>query len=398
MKYTKNAVTTQQWSFLKNTWHPTRNNILLEETTIGVHMKFWWQCHNGHEWQARINSVIIGFPSNTNGCPYCRGLKVNQSNCLATTHPELAKQWHSQNVISPTQVTAGSNKKALWKCELGHEWTAIIASRKRGNKCPYCSKRLVDKSNCLSTTHPDIAKQWHPTKNNVITPESIAAGSGIFVWWQCPVAVDHEWKATPNKRTSGRNCPCCSGQKIVESNCLATLYPEISAQWHPTKNGNVTPHKISSGSQKKYWWLCPTSTSHEWQSTVANRTKLKNGCPFCNQSKGELTISAILNKMHIQFEQEKTFSTCRDKSLLFFDFYIKDNIGYKLIEYQGRQHYDKIGTGFGSHNPTAVYNGIKRRDKIKRAWCKKHNVPLLEIPYWKLPVIENILIDFIDLP
>lgn len=32
----------------------------------------------------------------------------------------------------------------------------------------------------LSVTHPELAAQWHPTKNAELTP-----GSGKKVWWQC---------------------------------------------------------------------------------------------------------------------------------------------------------------------------------------------------------------------
>ena len=30
-------------------------------------------------------------------------------------------------------------------------------------------------------------------------------------------------------------------QKVVKSNCLATLNPELAKEWHPTKNNRLTP-------------------------------------------------------------------------------------------------------------------------------------------------------------
>ena len=35
----------------------------------------------------------------------------------------------------------------------------------------------------LAETHPDLAKEWHPTKNGNITPKMISAGNGKKVWW-----------------------------------------------------------------------------------------------------------------------------------------------------------------------------------------------------------------------
>ena len=29
----------------------------------------------------------------------------------------------------------------------------------------------------LSVTHPDLAKEWHPTKNGELTPNDVTAGS-----------------------------------------------------------------------------------------------------------------------------------------------------------------------------------------------------------------------------
>ncbi len=377
---------------LKTKWH-SRNAVAIENVKMGSHTQYWWRCSFNHEWQARIYSVLKGIKSSCGGCPYCRGLKVNKYNCLLATHPKLIKEWHPKNKLSPATITAGCNKKAYWLCSNGHKWKAMIASRVKGNGCPYCSNRLTNASNCLFATHPELAKQWHPTKNKNITSNAITAGSGIKVWWKCPIANDHEWRTSPNKRTSGRGCPCCSGHKIVYSNCLQTKHPEIASQWHPTKN-TTEPLYVSSGSSKKYWWLCPTSADHEWMSTVKNRTKNHNGCPFCDCSKGELAVTAVLKNMNLPFEIEKTFSSCRDKRILFFDFYVKCKNEYKLIEYQGLQHYKPT---FGN-SPMDVHNGIKKRDQIKTKWCKAQGIDLLTIPYWDILNIDKIVRQFINTP
>jgi len=32
---------------------------------------------------------------------------------------------------------------------------------------------------------------------------------------------------------------------------LAVKFPEVAAQWHPTKNGDLTPENVTPGSPKK---------------------------------------------------------------------------------------------------------------------------------------------------
>ena len=44
---------------------------------------------------------------------------------MATLEPLLVKQWSKKNKIKPTEVSIGSHKKVIWRCEKGHEWGAI---------------------------------------------------------------------------------------------------------------------------------------------------------------------------------------------------------------------------------------------------------------------------------
>ena len=80
-------------------------------------------------------------------------------------------------------------------------------------------------------------------------------GSSKKVWWKCPEVDDHEWEAEP-KRRKQYGCPCCAGHKVVKSNCLKTTDPDIAAQWHPTKNGDLKTTDITRGSTKNIWWKC----------------------------------------------------------------------------------------------------------------------------------------------
>jgi len=61
-------------------------------------------------------------------------------------------------------------------------------------------------------------------------------------------------------------------------------YPHLVKEWHPTKNGDLTPDKVTSGSHKKVWWLCPKG--HNYESLPYSRTsKNPRGCPYCSGNK-----------------------------------------------------------------------------------------------------------------
>ena len=62
-------------------------------------------------------------------------------------------------------------------------------------------------------------------------------------------------------------------------------YPHLVKEWHPTKNGELTPNEVTHGSSKKVWWLC--SKGHSYDSAISNRAKEKKptGCPYCSRNK-----------------------------------------------------------------------------------------------------------------
>ena len=81
------------------------------------------------------------------------------NNSLSVVHPELIVEWSKKNEIKPTEVTIGSHKKVIWKCRLGHEWTASVKSRSiNGSGCPYCShNKVLVGFNDLATVVPKVA-------------------------------------------------------------------------------------------------------------------------------------------------------------------------------------------------------------------------------------------------
>ena len=42
--------------------------------------------------------------------------------------------------------------------------------------------------------NPELVKEWHPPKNESITPNDVTPGSSEQVWWKCFKEGDHGWK------------------------------------------------------------------------------------------------------------------------------------------------------------------------------------------------------------
>lgn len=123
---------------------------------------------------------------------------------------------------------------------------------------------------------------------------------------------------------------------------------------------------------------------------IPHTLKQNQGCPMCDESKGEKYIRLYLKENNIEFKQEYKFNDCRYKLPLPFDFYIPN---YNLcIEYDGEQHY-KANDFFGGEKS---FKDTQIRDKIKNNYCKDNNINLLRIPYWELDSVEDILDEEFD--
>ena len=91
------------------------SKIKATEVTAFSNKKILWVCSKGHEWKATVNNRSGG-----DGCPYCSNRKILPGfNDLAAENPELAKEVSPNSKIKATEITVGSSRKLLWRCEWG---------------------------------------------------------------------------------------------------------------------------------------------------------------------------------------------------------------------------------------------------------------------------------------
>ena len=266
---------------LAEQWNYDKNGMLTPwMVTIGSNKKVWWKCSLGHEWETAVASRT----SDSTGCPYCAGKKAWPGfNDLATLRPDIAADWNDDKnaPLTPQKVTPGSNKKVWWKCALGHEWEAPVRNRTyNATSCPYCAgKKALPGFNDLATLRPDMAAEWDYARNGALTPQAVTLGSHKKVWWKC--SLGHEWEAPVHNRTQNSiGCPYCTGRYVMPGfNDLATLRPELAADWDYSLNGKVRPELVTVCAAKKVWWVCRKGHP-SYLMTVFNRSNGR-GCPEC---------------------------------------------------------------------------------------------------------------------
>lgn len=156
-----------------------------------------------------------------------------------------------------------------------------------------------------------LKAEWHPSLNQEMDVDAISEGSSKYAWW-IGLECKHEWNSRINSRALGGNgCPYCAGKKVlVGFNDLAYCYPKLAKEWHPTKNGELLPTQVTSYLTNKVWWL--GACKHEWQAAISNRSKLKNGCPYCT---GRFAIPGVNDLATLRPDIAKTWHPTKNGKL-----------------------------------------------------------------------------------
>ena len=272
---------------LASEWHPTLNgNLKPTDIVVSSNKKVWWLCPTcGYSY---INSVSKRHIRNQS-CPEC--------NDKGTSFPEFVIFFYLSKVYSDT-----IHRHKIQGIEFDIFIPSInTAIEYDGN---YYHKGKIDKENqkdqfCkdnnirfirVRENKLELTKSaeiiWVKDRDNNDLNSAIVALFNIL-----NISYDFEINIIKD------NSSIMNLKRIKEiENSIAITHPELAAEWHPTKNGNLKPENFSHGSNIIVWWLCP-DCGHEYQSAINNRTS-GNGCVFCNKKMWTEEEIKILKKYY----------------------------------------------------------------------------------------------------
>lgn len=176
----------------------------------------WWRCSN--EWcKMTYEQVIGGRSGKGHRCPYCAGHKVCHWNCLATTHPEIIKEWDYENnkEENPETVTHGSNKIVWWICKnhepFFHYQKSVVERISQLRNCPKCNDPKYEQRVGGHEFFVQEARKIHGDKYDYIEEYK---GAMIKIQIYCPVINDKGevhgiFIQTPAMHKLGQSCPKC---------------------------------------------------------------------------------------------------------------------------------------------------------------------------------------------
>ncbi|NOU33304.1 MAG: methyltransferase-like protein [Polyangiaceae bacterium] len=186
-------------------------------------------------------------------------------------HPLLSKLWDEAKNGAAAAVLVRSFRPAWWRCENGHSFQRSPRAMLSDAACPDC--RRVPSVASIAKTRPSIVPLWNPEKNGDLSPAKVDAAHTGNTWWRC--LKGHDYQRSPLLMIRDASCPVCA----VAEKSLAMTNPVVAAEWHATRNGDVTPTQVDADHVMNAWWRCPNG--HEYQATVRSRARGNRRCPTC---------------------------------------------------------------------------------------------------------------------
>lgn len=120
----------------------------------------------------------------------------------------LIIEFSPNNKKTPREIHPSSNDRFLWICmTCKSEYDAKLNNRTSGGcNCPYCTGQKVNNSNCLWTTHNDVARLLANHKIGYL----VTAGTGKKAKFTCPDCGDVDEKSIKSIVRNGFSCSKCS--------------------------------------------------------------------------------------------------------------------------------------------------------------------------------------------
>ena len=289
-----------------------------------------------------------------NGCPTCGGsLKLTTQDF--TTR---AREVHGNKYDYSHVNYVNSRTKVAIICPEHGEFLQQPTQHLSGQGCPQCG------GHAKLTTEEFIkkAREVHGEKYDYSKVEYVNSITKVTII--CP---EHgEFQQRPSEHLIGKGCSICAGYVKLTTQDFITRAREVHGNKYDYSKVEYT------NMFSKVTIICP---EHGTFQQGAKDHLDGAGCPICNESRGEKTVRMFFDKHSIEYEMQKTFPGCRYKRVLPFDFYLPQSI--ICIEYQGLQHYEE-DEHFGGKKR---FEYRQRMDDIKREYCKKNGIRLIEIRY-----------------
>lgn len=306
-------------------------------------------CPDHGEWE-QIPANFLRYK----GCPKCANGEMSLKQFI-----KKANKVHNHK-YDYSLIKEYKNTKTKIKiiCSEHGEFEQLPGNHLRGQGCIVCSGRII----YTNSSFIKKATIIHSNKYNYSLTKYDGARNKIKII--CPEHGLFEQAAYTH--LNGIGCIKCAGTYSYTTK----EFIEKAKTVHGDKyDYSLTSYK---NQKSKVKIICP---EHGFFDQQARAHLNGQGCPRCNDSRGEIKIKNLLKNSEIIYLSQYTFVDCKNIRPLKFDFYLpRHNV---CIEYDGRQHFEPIDF-FGGEDGLKY---IQQNDIIKTKFCKNNGIKLIRIRY-----------------
>ena len=267
------------------------------------------------------------------------------------------------------------NRQVVWECECdcdAHTHVNVVGGALRSNHTTSCGcsrkgKNIKDISNqrfgqltVLKLDYVDDDRKAH---------------------WICKCDCGEIFSTLGTDLRAGKVTKCrkCTDYKTSYEKIINHKFGRLTPLY-PTEERN------NAG---RIYWICKCDCGNEIK--VTSSSLLSGNTQSCGclrgTSIGEKQIETLLRKNNIPYLKEYTFPDLKSpkNGVLRYDFaLLKNNQVYKLIEFDGVQHF-KPNEYWGGEES---FKYLQLCDQLKNDYAKQHNIVLVRLPYTKKDNIE----------
>lgn len=256
-------------------WDNELNDFLPRDITFGSSKNCYFICHIcGYKWKTRLNARTL----QKTGCYRC-------SKRMSSSFPEqiiyfYIKKYFPDAINGDRKILKGRELDIfIPSCNIaieydGETWHKNLA--KDMNKDMLCREKNI----VLYRIREDNTESNNNTGNNIYTYK--------YQDWEHLNKIIIELLNNLGIEDTDINIKR-DEYRIKEQyyilslkDSLKSLYPDIAKEWHPTKNGNISPDQVLPETHDSYYWLCP-KCGYTYKAMVKNRVRMKSGCPKCGR-------------------------------------------------------------------------------------------------------------------
>ena len=269
-----------EWDYQKNINGP-------ETYTRGSAKKVWWICRNRHSWKASIGSRTR--KDGGTGCGKCSGYgtsKLELRIFAEINHLFKNVKYHKYidkieidiflqdyNLgIEPDGYIHHKNKKFDLKKNIKLKKKKINLIRIRDHRLPKLSKNDILLKGNSQVKFEDTKRLVLSIKKQVKLNTHDKKNVEKYLLKKNFIAEKHY-----NELISNLPSP-------VYELSLEYKYPELSKEWHPTKNFPMQPSMFTHGSSYKAWWICIRGHK-DFKAHISHRTGRGDDCIECGKIK-----------------------------------------------------------------------------------------------------------------